>query len=68
MATENTTTPEYNLDSAVAASLRRPLIEYPGGMVPRAVIRACMPHVPPQLRDSHSVRIDDLIAALSPRL
>ena len=68
MATENTTTPEYALAPAVAASLRRPLIEYPNGMVPRTVIRACIPRIPLELRGSHAVRIDELLDALSPRL
>ena len=68
MATENTTTPEYALAPAVAASLRRPLIEYTNGMVPRSVIRACIHRPPPSLRGSNAVRIDELLAALSPRL
>ena len=59
---------EYKLDPVVAASLRRPLIEYPNGMVPRSVICACVPRMPTALRGSHDVRIDELLAALSPSL
>jgi len=37
MAVENSNT--YTLAPEVAASLRLPLIDYPGGIVPHAVIR-----------------------------
>ena len=67
MAIQNSST-EYTLDPVVAASLRRPLVAYPGGMVPRTVIRACVPRIPPSLRGSHPVRIDELLAVLSPSL
>ena len=32
---------EYKIDPAVAAALRVPLIEYPGGIVPCATVAAC---------------------------
>ena len=67
MADKNLNT-QYTLDPAIAASLRTPLIEYPNGMVPRAVIRACVPRIPPSLRGANAVRIDEVLAALSPRL
>ena len=67
MADNNSSIPEYTLDPNVAASLRRPLVAYPNGMVPRTVIRACVPRIPISLRGSHDVRIDELLAALSPR-
>jgi len=67
MADKNLNT-QYTLDPAIAASLRTPLIAYPGGMVPRNVIRACVPRIPAELRGSNAVRIDHLLAALSPSL
>lgn len=54
---------EYQLDPAIAATLRRPAIDYPGGMVPSEVIASICVDVP--LRNGAPMPLADVLALIT---